>query len=229
MCCGKKKFACSIVWPYSMLKHDDAVQPMDFAHFFIFFLLLLLVVWPLLQRLSDSQALPTKYGLQFLKERKRQSRAEMYNQVVGYTFFIFPYLSYIQINRSIESLRHVIRLWTPFLVCLCSLSTFIFCFSLWHRCPFLMLLSCAFFPQTANAHAFYASIDYRGKKISHNNGFSISMNNIFIIIEKEWNDSWYNRTTSNIDIKKMDPTIIFCFVVSFLKDCPKPLFFAGII
>lgn len=62
-----------------------------------------------------------------------KDKVEMCNQVMGYTFFILPYLSYIQINRSIESLRHCnSALNTDFSLCLpFSLIFHPFFISLW--------------------------------------------------------------------------------------------------
>lgn len=128
---------------------------------------------------------------------KRQSRAELCNQVIGiHTFFIWPYLSCTQINRAIESLRHVIRIWTPFLAVPFFHSFGFFVDVVYSYVPFSDAFIPLTFPQqlthfVANpptptpTHTFtYASSSFRFwlertfrsiimENLHHNNGFSI--------------------------------------------------------
>lgn len=129
---------------------------------------------------------------------KRQSRAELCNQVIGiHTFFIWPYLSCTQINRAIESLRHVIRIWTPFLAVPFFSFFWLLCRCCVFICPFFGCFYPAHFPTTAytfcsqpththsHTHTFtYASSSFRCwlerafrsiimENLHHNNGFSI--------------------------------------------------------
>lgn len=147
---------------------------------------------------------------------KRQSRAELCNQVIGiHTFFIWPYLSCTQINRAIESLRHVIRIWTPFLAVPFFSFFWLLCRCCVFICPFFGCFYPAHFPTTAytfcsqpthtHSHTHIhlriiifsvlvgarISIDYHGESTPQQ-WFQHSTGNIFIIIERAANRKYYS-------------------------------------
>lgn len=186
--------------------------------------------------------------------KKTKSNIEMCNQVVGYTFFIWPYLSYIQINRSIESLRHVIRIWTPFWFAFFSTAFFsTFGVLFWGFYPGLFFPSpkqpthtrtnIRYYTHThTRTHSwlvrFWARFNRLSWKICHNNGFSIRWAIFLLSSRKGTKTEWLMIQSNGIrnshreqEEKKNGPNRLSFSVLWFsfkekAKNCPSPLFSA---